>query len=478
MPHLVFERADGSSHTVRGYKMSAPSPDVKRYQSKRLPGAQIPAKVDLRSYMTAVEDQKQTNSCVANAVAGAYEYLVKRHQEDEAYDVSRLFIYYNARRLEDPKNIEDEGSIVAKAIDGLHKFGACSEETWPFDEASVNEKPSDDAYSEAKEFLVEDYAAVPVDLDAWKTALAENNPIVFGIKLFGSFDKQRKKGFVSTPQPAEAGRGSHGGHAMLCVGYSDPDQLFIVRNSWGNDWGDAGYCYIPYDYMMNEDYNFGDSWTIHRLEEFPLDESTWAHDDESIVPDLELELANMSEEDFHAMHEACGKVPLETRIALIFLEAAAQDGEISEAELVALAEYLGTILEQLGSNMPADKVMRKAMNRASQEGLLEESIKILGAYFSNEMLAGVTSKVREVVGSDDVSEEEEAFINALVEAWQVGEGEDDSDGEESDDEESDDEEEPAESEDESEDDADEEEPAEGEEENGDEEEEGDEEEDE
>jgi C1A family cysteine protease len=46
---------------------------------------------------------------------------------------------------------------------------------------------------------------------------------------------------------------------MLCVGYSDPDRVFIVRNSWGSDWGDKGYCYIPYDYLMSEKYNDGDS---------------------------------------------------------------------------------------------------------------------------------------------------------------------------------------------------------------------------
>ena len=44
---------------------------------------------------------------------------------------------------------------------------------------------------------------------------------------------------------------SIGGHAMLIVGYNDDKQWFIVRNSWGNKWADNGYCYIPYDYIID-----------------------------------------------------------------------------------------------------------------------------------------------------------------------------------------------------------------------------------
>jgi hypothetical protein len=95
--------------------------------------------------MTAVENQGELMSCVANAVAGAYEYLVKRHQGEEAYDVSRLFVYYNARAKEGPVN-EDSGSYIADAISSLGEFGACSEETWCYDPQQVNAEPSADAY--------------------------------------------------------------------------------------------------------------------------------------------------------------------------------------------------------------------------------------------------------------------------------------------------------------------------------------------
>ena len=68
---------------------------------------------------------------------------------------------------------------------------------------------------------------------------------------------------------------------MLCVGYSDPDQVFIVRNSWGKTWGDQGYCYIPYDYMMHPEYNAHDSWIIKSVENLDFSEGVWDETEDS-----------------------------------------------------------------------------------------------------------------------------------------------------------------------------------------------------
>jgi C1A family cysteine protease len=70
---------------------------------------------------------------------------------------------------------------------------------------------------------------------------------------------------------------------MLCVGYSEADEMFIVRNSWGEEWGDKGYCYMPYDYVMNEKFNLGDSWIIKRTDPIPDFEDTWVNDKNSII---------------------------------------------------------------------------------------------------------------------------------------------------------------------------------------------------
>ena len=93
----VIERADGTSRNLSGYRYAARPEGARDYQSSTFGADRLPAKVDLRTLMSNVENQGQLNSCVANAVAGAYEYLAKRHLGDDSYDVSRLFVYYNAR---------------------------------------------------------------------------------------------------------------------------------------------------------------------------------------------------------------------------------------------------------------------------------------------------------------------------------------------------------------------------------------------
>jgi hypothetical protein len=427
---FTIDRPDGSQRKVAGYRYAAPRPGAQRYESSEEGGENLPPKVDLRSHMTKVEDQGQLSSCVANAVAGAYEYLVKRHCGEDAYDVSRLFIYYNARAREDATD-EDGGAIIADAIESLRESGACSEETWPYEPDNVSAEPSAEAFEEAAGFLVEDMKLVPTTAAAWKSALAEGYPIIFGISLFESFDKHKRRGVVPLPSPRESSRESHGGHAMLCVGYSDPDRVFIVRNSWGEDWGDKGYCYIPYDYLMNPKFNDGDSWIIRRLEGLEDDGGTWG-DDQSLIGDMDTELSKLSDEDFHAMIDAMGKVPLETRMAVVFLRTAGADGDVSEDEIAQLGGYFGKLLERLGSPYDAKKVIFAALKllKEHESKVVRESIGLLGAHLPQTMLASMLTSLREIVGVDEVSEEEEEMLATLVQAWQIDESSTGEDGEE------------------------------------------------
>ncbi|MFY7786742.1 MAG: C1 family peptidase, partial [Thermoflexibacteraceae bacterium] len=116
-----------------------------------------------------------------------------------------------------------------------------------------------------------------------KSVLAEGYPIAFGIELFESFDKVRRDGRVKLPNPQKE---QHvGGHAMLCVGYLEKDQVFIVRNSWGEDWGDKGYCYVPYEYVLHSSFNDGDNWVIKNVTDLDFGKEVAIEDDESYFYD-------------------------------------------------------------------------------------------------------------------------------------------------------------------------------------------------
>jgi hypothetical protein len=412
----VIRRADGTERRLLGYRYKGRPEGASDYRSGKLDDAQLPPKVDLRSFLSEVEDQGAVNSCVANAVAGAYEYLAKRHLEGDAYDVSRLFVYYNARARAGIES-EDDGSVIADAIDSLKEQGACAEGTWPYDANLVNEAPSDDAYGEASAFLVESSELVPTDLQVWKHALAEGYPIIFGTLLFDSFDAGRK-GRIPMPTPKEQTRAEHGGHAMLCVGYSDPDRVFIVRNSWGNGWGDQGYCYMPYDYLMNPELNSGDSWIIKRLDNFDP-AAAWASDEESVLTTLECGLADLTDEEYGALLDAMGDSPLELRLAQILLMVAGADGEISEPELARVGEYLAGVLGMLGVDARVEPLLRRALELLDDETLLNESMALLSDYLPREVLASIANDALELAAADGLSQDEESFALELASAWQT-----------------------------------------------------------
>jgi Papain family cysteine protease len=261
----VVKTPDGGQIRLGSYRPDKKNPNDKTYKSSRSTD-DLPSKVDLRPHMTPVENQGNSNSCTANAMAGAYEYLAKR-VKGSTHDVSRLFIYYNARDLDGAPD-SDEGTYLRSCVKVLKKYGTCAETTWPFDLHRIFEPPHEEAYTEATNFLIEDAYRVKVDLDAMRQCLADGYPFTFGLDLFSSFQKAGSKGLVPMPDPDSEQH--DGGHAMLCVGYSDADKVFIVRNSWGAGWGDRGYCYIPYDYMTNPDLN-GDLWAIRHVANADVD---------------------------------------------------------------------------------------------------------------------------------------------------------------------------------------------------------------
>ena len=269
--------------------MSQPNNRIGGYQAGRVPEDAVkriaknqetlPQKVDLRKFLTSVERQVG-NSCVANAMAGAYEYLAKRELGD-AKDVSRLFIYYNARYLAG-KPDKDTGSNMEKAIDGLIEYGACAEHLWPNEKDYINHEPAQEAYDHGANFKIVSAEYAETDRNLWREVLADGYPITFAINTFSSFDDASKnKGRVPMPKASDNVRTTHGWHAMLCVGYSDIDKVFIVRNSWGEQWGDGGYCYMPYDYVMHKDYNAHDSWIIKAVENLDYSEDVAVEDDAS-----------------------------------------------------------------------------------------------------------------------------------------------------------------------------------------------------
>jgi C1A family cysteine protease len=253
--------ANGNGMRPRVYGWVPDIPDQRDYLFAavfKVP-ARLPASVDLRRLCSNVEDQGDLGSCTAHALCGALELLeIKWSLSFEDY--SRLFIYYNERLIEHTTR-SDSGAMLRDGIKTLAKQGVCSEASWPYVESRFKAKPGTGCYREALAHRITSYHRL-ITLDEMRTCLAEGFPFVFGFTVYESFESRvvAKSGVVNMPKAAER---AVGGHAVLAVGYDDRKKRFLVRNSWGKNWGMKGYFTMPYDYLSDRNLS-DDLWVIHR----------------------------------------------------------------------------------------------------------------------------------------------------------------------------------------------------------------------
>ena len=228
----------------RTYSWKPDLPDHRDFIYKvDLSGITLPTNVDLSTKCPPVYDQGQLGSCTGNAIAGSIEYEQIKKNDPNPFVPSRLFIYYNERLLEGTVK-SDSGAQIRDGMKVVNSQGVCNEITWPYNIAKFKTKPSAKAYAEGKKYTTKVYARVPQDLISLKTCLAAGDPFVFGFTVYSGFESPTvaQTGVLNMPGPSET---VLGGHAVLCVGYDDKTQRFLVRNSWGVDWGLKGYFTMP-----------------------------------------------------------------------------------------------------------------------------------------------------------------------------------------------------------------------------------------
>ncbi|MEM9570744.1 MAG: C1 family peptidase [Pseudomonadota bacterium] len=204
----------------------------------------VPERVDLRQFCSPVENQGRTNSCVANAVVGALEL----HQVKAGMpltDLSRLFLYYNARELFNLQHM-DKGTRVQHAMAALLAHGCCEARLWPFQPTNVNTQPTQNCYANAAHHEAIQFARAPHG-DAALSVLAEGVPIAF--TMFAPVDYYvvaAQSGTMPRPDQIRA-QPVPAGHAMLIVGYDLADRTYLVRNSFGTQFAENGYFKLPFE---------------------------------------------------------------------------------------------------------------------------------------------------------------------------------------------------------------------------------------
>ncbi len=234
----------------------------------------LPASQDLRRG-NQVQNQLSLGSCTAQAVISLVEYLLRDQSKGAHFDFSRLFLYKVTRKLLGWSG--DRGAYVRDTIKAMAMFGVPPERYWPYEIARFDDEPEAFLYSFAQNFKSLEYVRVdapglgPDDILVHvKRFLAAGFPVVFGFPVYSSLSSAAD---VPVRQPGDV---LLGGHCVLAVGYDDNHETpagttvpsLIIQNSWGTEWGDGGFGYLPNEYVRR-----GlalDFWTILKQNWAPL----------------------------------------------------------------------------------------------------------------------------------------------------------------------------------------------------------------
>jgi C1A family cysteine protease len=210
------------------------NPEILKQNTKQVETVgNLPANFDWRSKgaVTAVKDQGQCGSCWSFSTTGLLEGWNFLHNK-------KLTTFSEQQIVDCDKKVNEgcNGGWPYLAVQYAGQNGLETEADYPYTAEDGKCK-----YTKAKATIVnKNYTFItPNSTDALKTAITAN-PISVLIEADQDVFQLYKSGVIWR------NCGSQLDHAVLAVGWQKVVGIdsFIVKNSWGADWGQSGYVYI------------------------------------------------------------------------------------------------------------------------------------------------------------------------------------------------------------------------------------------
>lgn len=194
-----------------------------------------PPKVDWRNksgnFITDIKNQHECGACVAFATCAVLEARARIARNDPGLNIDLSEAHLFACGCGD---CCDTGWVNGKALDFARRKGIGSEKDFPY--GTMKSRGCKDIDFVVK---VKSYAAIET-MNVRKKVIASKGPVSASMEVYEDFLSYGSGVY-------EHVTGSLiGYHAVCVVGYDDSDQCWIVKNSWGREWGDSGFFRIAY----------------------------------------------------------------------------------------------------------------------------------------------------------------------------------------------------------------------------------------
>jgi len=206
---------------------------------------------DIQMVSCPILNQGNLGSCVAHA-AYALLYIVSKGK----ISLSRLQLYMCLRACDNLSLTIDTGGTIRGVMKAISNYGVCNENLWKYNIVNFDKLAPKTAFTNTYNisnfvytFIIQDYIHI-------KEVLVSGSPIICGIAVYESFISPNSNKYGIIPIPNTKTEKLLGGHAILLIGYDNNSKTFKFQNSWGTNWGDKGYGYIPYDYIINTSLSF------------------------------------------------------------------------------------------------------------------------------------------------------------------------------------------------------------------------------
>lgn len=215
-------------------------------------GSGLPASVDLTSKFPPIRDQgQQLGTCVAWA-AGYYtktylDGLAKNlspsqlQASNNQYSPTDLFFSINPSKRDCRT-----GTYFDEAFNVLISRGVNTLANVPYDDLCRSNSPGNTATASANR--IKNFRRIQGSINEIKEYLANGTPVVIGATVNREFQQLRGNGVLNNLNYS----GNESGHAMVIAGYDDSKSAFRIVNSWGFGWGDNGYLWVGYNFLVNK----------------------------------------------------------------------------------------------------------------------------------------------------------------------------------------------------------------------------------